>query len=152
MLIAPVYCPPLPPPSHRTGNSISRGVNVGADASRASALTQGIEISLCLISKGIAPTGLPLGWRTQSRDPMVVMIWLRNRNGKFHCLEKEDPTIPLSLTLFFFFLITWQALGGAVTFPILPLEKPGKVLLPPRKMGSNQGLKGEMCSASQGFF
>lgn len=102
-LIAPVYCPPLPPPSHRTGNSISRGVNVGADASRASALTQGIEISLCLISKGIAPTGPPLGWRTQSRDPLVVMIWLRNRNGKFHCLEKEDPTIPLSLTLFFFF-------------------------------------------------
>ena len=102
-LIAPVYCPPPPPPSHRTGNSISRGVNVGADASRASALTQGIEISLCLISKGIAPTGPPLGWRTQSRDPLVVMIWLRNRNGKFHCLEKEDPTIPLSLTLFFFF-------------------------------------------------
>ena len=78
---------------------------MGADASRASALTQGIEISLCLISKGITPTGPPLGWRTQSRDPLVVMIWLRNRNGKFHCLEKEDPTIPLSLTLFFFFFL-----------------------------------------------
>lgn len=89
-----------------------------------------------------------------------------SEQGSFGCddlVKKQEWQVSLpgkgrpyytsfSYSIFFFFLITWQALGGAVTFPILPLEKPGKVLLPPRKMGSNQGLKGEMCSASQGFF